>query len=612
MSYKYAVINNKPVGYWPMVFDTPSNSFKNYVDQTNPAIPALGSTEVITDIAPLISRHVGDNDFHACRIFPGTDITINNIYNVFSKGYEHKNFSAEMWILFEESIASKNSILKLSDANYTAFELYTIEDNLYFEINGTISHTIKKQIRNVFSKMHLYFSYYDGVVTLYINGISEESFEVSKTFQFHNLLNSKFHVGPSASNTSFVLSDIAFYDRLLSVQEIRSHMFWATRDSDPMVTTAQGSTYSFDIKDLPTMIAYRKDFNNLESFSEGTFNNLSYQQGGLTVNTGAASSGYWTYNFTPASYDDTKALSISWDTGSLESLSSASNSIQVSISFNQGITFYPVENNKVIDQYVSQVSDLSSATAFIKVEIFDSGKNNIYPARLDNLSIKLYKSLIIDSESGGFEIAPYSNTYSLGKDDYSFIARSKNFGIHFKPYSDAFPGSAIISSTSSQPYEALEFWFKYNGGGGALMDNQDIAGADLYVDNATSELKWNISSVDKIYINGIEQVTSGYPIIEGEPYHIFIVYGALKTTPVYLNKDFSGSVQESDCIFGYISLYPTQLSSVEVENRYISFLTINSATLNDTNNAFGSLIEYSGTASSINSGFTIMAYEHVY
>lgn len=616
MSYKYAVINNKPIGYWPMVFDTPSNSFKNYVDQTNPATPAAGSTEVITDIAPLISRHVGDNDFHACRVFPGTDITIPNIYNMAIKNYEYKNFSIEFWLLMERPVQEKNTLVSLkNDVGTKSLEIYAIQDNLYLEITGTSSHTIRKQIKNLFIKNHIYASYNKNIFTLSINGMSEETVEVDNSFSFANLSNSKFHVGPATVGNSYVVSDLAFYDRLLSDQEIKSHMFWATKDSEPMLTTTQGSTYAFNIINSNKIISYRKDFNNQSSFSEGYFNNIVYKDGGLTINNPATpSSGSWTYNFTPSTYDDSVGISISWDSAALESSSINSNSVEVSASYDNGTTFYKIKNGELFVPYISQLSDISSASLFVKVDIVNSGANPTYAPRLDNLSIKLYKSLVINSDSGGFEISPLTSTgYNIRKDEYNFLARSKNFGIQFNGSLDDYPSSAQISSSSSSPYEAIEFWFKYNGtGGGALLDTPDIAGDDLYIDVATNQLKWNLSAVDKIYVNGMEQLSQGYPIIVGEPYHVFIVYGAIRTSSIYLNKSIGNINSETNCVFGYISMYPTQISSTEVENRYISYLTLNSASINDINNSFGSIIEYSGNASSINSGFAVMAYDHIY
>ena len=74
--------------------------------------------------------------------------------------------------------------------------------------------------------------------------------------------------------------------------------------------------------------------------------------------------------------------------------------------------------------------------------------------------------------------------------------------------------------------------------------------------------------------------------------HIAAIYEDNTFNNVYLNKN-TNLDGDLSATYGYISVYPNELSSSDVNNRYISFLTNNVEVINKSN-SIGTLAEHSG------------------
>ena len=74
--------------------------------------------------------------------------------------------------------------------------------------------------------------------------------------------------------------------------------------------------------------------------------------------------------------------------------------------------------------------------------------------------------------------------------------------------------------------------------------------------------------------------------------HIIAIYEDSNINNIYLNNNLDLN-QSTSGTYGYIALYPNELSSSEVYDRYISFLTNKTEIVNESN-SIGTLAEYSG------------------
>ena len=102
----------------------------------------------------------------------------------------------------------------------------------------------------------------------------------------------------------------------------------------------------------------------------------------------------------------------------------------------------------------------------------------------------------------------------------------------------------------------------------------------------------NTSGFNKVYINSNDLSLSPFTVMDKEPIHIVCIYSENNINNIYLNKSTSLDGDLS-ATYGYIALYPNELSSSEVYDRYISFLTNKTEIVNESN-SIGTLAEYSG------------------
>jgi hypothetical protein len=649
MSYKNAILNSRPLAYYPFTlkptYSTLLADFNTYQDylQTiatyQDVIPANSFTDLVNgyattevgtvdsqiiDVAPLTSRRNDDLTVGACRIYDGTKIKISNNYNFFVKGYEQISAGIEAWVLLNQSPVEKTTLFSVTDTSSNVLaEVYAISDILYFTVKGRLynkstdsysdtTYITKKQILNWNSKVHIFAVYSEKTIKICVNGIYDESISIDSNFEFYSDSEVDIVVGPASSGNYYTISDVALYSRNLSLNEIRNHMFWSNVDSGPDNFAKQGSSYYIDVKTNNGMFSAKRNFVVKSDYDLGYYNGLISDGTGLTLQTTDTSQegyGYWLYNFPIVNNSGAAGIDISWDTGSLESSTANSRYIVVSTSYDNGLTFNEVGNNKKVPYFIS-----SSATSlFIKVEIYSPDTSFSVQPRIDNLFVGIYNSIQIIGDSGGFAISPTEgNTYMIRKNTNGFLYRSKNFGINFSnqdPNSNN--GVAKIYSENNTPYHALEFWFKYNGQGGMIVDSglADPFG-DLYIDQSTGHLKTTFFT-GTLFINGQDKTGGDIPLTVGESYHIIVSYSTQLTDSIYINGAKSGWLTPCDAVYGYFSVYPNQVNLSQAQNRYLSYLTTINQVVNDGVTGMGSLSEYSGTVSMFNSGNPIVFNDYV-
>jgi hypothetical protein len=600
MSYKNRVLSDMPLGYWRLQ----NSSITDETLSHNGSILG-GSTPLFTDVAPITSNSFTDSNINGCYITDTSLIGITNNYNFFIEGYEAGTFGIEFWLKLHSNPSARTTIFKAtSQSGSTIASIYIEADSIYFDLGAGIT---KKQVVTWANPVHVFACYKEKTMEIFVNGLSDESVILNNTFKF-TATSGQFRLGPSISGVAYTLNDFAVYSKKLSLNEIRSHMVWASRDSDPNSHVGQGSAYGFTIANKDSMFAYREVFGSKETYDNGYYKNLVSDGSGLTfTKTTESAEGYgeWIYNLPINQYDGFVGADINWSTGSPETSVLNSKYVVVLASYDNGATYQEVSNNQVVPQFLTTASSLSSANLMIKVAMYSPDTSLTNQPRIDNLCIGIYKSLDIVSDAGGFHMTQLgSTTYNIQKDQKSILSRSKNFGLIFKSQDGInSPGQAIISSSVSQ-YQSLEFWFKYNtiSGSSAITNG-------VYLNGSDHKIKSNLPSGGKLYVNGVDASSGNKVLIAGQTYHIVVTWPSQQSDSIYLNKN--NSYLPCDSMFGYINIYPNALSSVDVQTRYLSYLCINSSYVYDGSTSIGSLLEYSGTSSQINGGQPIISIERV-
>jgi len=655
MSYQQAVLRDDPVAYWPLTgtstmrtyasileqyktyqewlnsesnygYSLDSISFEDVSVNKNHAAVSFGSQlPTFLDILTLNSRLFSDTAKNGCKLNDNSIISIFDTYSFFDKNYEGGIFGAEFWLLFNEAPNTKTNLLSVVSGSTVIVEAYAQNDSIYFTINtNNGSYTTKKRIFSWDKKIHLYLSYNERKIEVYVNGICDESTTIPTDDKFTMVTNEyvKYKVGPAPAGKSFVINDLAFYTHNLSVQEIKNHMLWADKDSGPDHFAQQGAAYHFDIKLRKDMIHLEKQFVSSDDYNQGAFSNLIPDRSGITMQqttTAQSVTGTWIYNFSIAQNIDFAGISIYWDTASSFSSIINGKNVKVYSSYDNGTTWYQVYSNELVPFFIANSINNPSASLLIKVEIYSSDTSLDNQPRLDNLSIKLLKSLNISADSGGFILSPVSSkTYMIREHDLKLIEREKNLGINFvnQTPGTGYPGAAVITSPNNTTYKTIEFWFKYAGttaNTAAILDTATVAGVDLSIASGTNILTNNLGSGGTLYINGVPQTTSSYTIVPGATYFVTVVYNTSTTNPIYINGSTDGATPSPQAMYGFFTMFPDALSATDVQTRYLSYLATKTSIVYDSATTLGSILEYFGSAAtSLNGGLAVISHDHTY
>jgi len=291
MSYKLRVLNDSPLGFWQ--FNALDGSL--YSDSTynnNTANKNVASAISINDVLPLITNSSDDGYSTGIKFLSTSKVNITNYlgkYKMFYQGTENLDFSIEFWLSFDNNPPTDNNIITITSPSGTIGKIYVNNDKIYYtiyDLNG-VSYTTYKQVSTWDSQNHILARYSKGSLAILVNSISGDSISLPNNFSFltnySNANNISYNIGPSSSDTPFIINALAFYDYSISDNLIKSHMMWATTDSAPQNYVKQTSGYFFNIKDSETMFSYKKDFKNVSNYKQGFINNLITDSNGLTL-----------------------------------------------------------------------------------------------------------------------------------------------------------------------------------------------------------------------------------------------------------------------------------------------------------------------------------------
>jgi len=473
-------------------------------------------------------------------------------------------------------------------------------------------------------KVHIYLSYNERNIEIMADGVSDESVMIPKNDKFTMTTNTyvKYKLGPAPTGKSFTINDLAFYTYKLSKKEIDNHIYWANTDSGPDHFAQQGNAYHFDIKSRSEMIHMERRFSSSKDYDQGSYVDLVPDNGGITIKqttTASTLTGTWYYNFPLINTISFVGISIYWDTATSNVTTGGNKSIKVYSSYDNGTTWYEVLSNELVPFFLQNSLNNASASLLIKVQMYSPDTSLSTQPRLDNLSIKIYKTLNIAADSGGFVMTPTTgSTYMIKEHTDNLLSRHRNLGINFvnQTPGTGYPGSAVITSTNSTAYKTIEFWFKYTGtsaSSAAVLDTATISGVDISISSSSNLLSSNLGANATLYINGVQQSTNSYAIVPGATYFITLVYNTSTTNPIYINGSTDGLSASPQAMYGYITMFPTALSATEVQTRYLSYLATQTAIVYDTTTTLGTILEYIGsTPTSLNGGLAVISHDHTY
>ena len=633
MSYKYRVLADAPVGYWRLneyvvstyddadiQYDEPGYEYNQVLsdrlyDETvtaNQGFVSNGSSAIFADILPLTTSSNYPADSAGCKITNTTVLEIRNRpnkYKMFYNGTESLSFAMEFWLKFDDAPKAQNNIININIPRYPSAQVYALEDQIFFKVYGTTgTYVASKQVLRWDSQLHVMVSFSNRKIQVAVNSIFGDPVYLPQLFKFvldnTNSMNVDYDIGPASSGNHFIINDLAFYDYVLSENLIKSHMTWANNDSKPQSYVKETSGYFFDIQDSELMYDFKKDFYSESDYQEGYTSNLVANKTGLTIDSTIESTGTWTYQVPSSNSSVIWGAKVSWNTAS------SNNQVLVQISYDGGKTWKEVKNAYPAVQF----NDASTAlypNILVRVTI-NASSDSIQP-RLDNLSIKVYKDLSIFSDMGAYALSPRQgsytgDTYAIRNNVFTIMSRSKNFGIKLDQVDGKNSVATITPQRQSAGYQSVEFWFRWDDNGPDY--NQYIL--DTGSENAFVYFVGGTGAVSQqgfsaVYVNGTDITLANKILTQGELYHFVCVYPALINNTLYLggSRELNAYCRAT---YGFLALYPNALSQTDSQNRYLSYLTSNTAGVGLSDNALGSLVEYSGDSGSFNGGMPLFAY----
>ncbi|NDB81478.1 MAG: hypothetical protein EB127_01825, partial [Alphaproteobacteria bacterium] len=602
--YKYKILSDIPVGYWEL---SSVNSGSNY-DITSKVNNALFSASFSTPALVL-------NSGSAAKIFSNSSsIQINNSYNIFNINNINNSFSMELWFslnnTFQDNGYALNqtasgyftnnqlNILKILNRNTGSLIgriFYDYDANaIKYSVSG--SNSAYYYIYDNTTTFHIVAGYNAGTISLSINnksGITNNVSDFSLIQSASTASNVLFVIDGSSINTNnssspyFLVNNLAFYDYLLSPQQIQSHINWRTLDDGiSQISYFNKKIDYFDLNADNIQYAWYTSINGKEMSEYYSASNLTFDINGLSTISDSSSSTYGSaaYFFnTGNNVFEINGSYINWD---------APDNVNATISYDNEATWIPLNKNAYINQYDYSLYQPSIKIKFdINRRYYSSYNKEI---QINNLRLGTYKNYNPISDYLNYTLTASTvgsyNTHAFTDINLPIISRTRNIGINFKPDSSSnVPSYAIIYSASSIAY-GVEFWLKIDDLQSSKSSSPvyllNTSSYSLYYTASNPVLRFASAAQMFVYVNGASVSNSSYKLSKNEYYHIATSHSSSVSSNIYLNGGVSNSGSyNANATYGHIAIWNTQPSQTDIQNRYNLFIKnqINVASARDTN-----------------------------
>jgi hypothetical protein len=281
-----------PIAYWEL-----NGNLNDSISNNNMSLYA--GSAIYRDV-PIINVYSGS----ALKVTPSASIgfyNTNGTIEAFTKYYEDNSFTISFWLSFNNELSS----LKYGDTPFTSKKMqiinignfgyiyYDFESNtIRFKFDGTNNSEAIIPLRNINVQQYIVASYNgkSRTISISVNGnfgingyISDTSlFASSKTNLYFILGNSLFSSPTAGQVSSYIISNIAFYNRVLSQREMNNNILWAFNDSKPLsIISLDGNSSFINFSSINTNLEYGKKINGKTFKKQGYIYNLNCDDSGL-------------------------------------------------------------------------------------------------------------------------------------------------------------------------------------------------------------------------------------------------------------------------------------------------------------------------------------------
>jgi hypothetical protein len=554
MSYQLKVIQDYPIGLWPL--DESSGTLASDVSGCNNDGTYTGG--LTTGLIPLVSGGANGSLITNTKYIT-LPVTKDYYGSVADGGFADINssdnaFSLEVW--FYPKITTSGLTTIFADSA-TGVGIFYEKGNLVFKLE---SERLDYTLPNIEQSHHIVATYSITEMSLYVDG----KFAATKPLTNYKFTNEviTLKLGPTSNaSDSFIVDAPAVYRYALGLDKILEHYNYSGTTSPLQVSYPDEGTL-FEIYDD----SVSKQFNfaypanrPLEYFvTEDLIYNTEEKYLEIKKTASAAPKSVVVVDAIaiPAAFD-LDSSKIEWE---------GDNGVSVRTS-TDGTSWESCFNGKAIPQF-KLGSFSSERTLYLEITFTSSDTSKFIP-RLYSLLVSFYKDQVlysisnpdyiytIESESGFA-----SKDITLGRIKYPILSRQKLNGL-------TTAGGAGFKINTAESIRTIELFLTLSD-----LTSNSIISSTANGDFVSAGYSWATngtitkSNISAIYVNGVDktsQTNISSVFLANELYHVVIVTnGPVSGTILFNHKTTGGPAS----LYQYISYYPSAFNSAKALSHY--------------------------------------------
>lgn len=543
MSYQLKVIQDYPIGLWPL--DESSGTIVS--DISGCGNNGVYSGGITTGLIPLVSGGANGSLITNTKYIT-LPVTKDYSGSTADGGFADNNssdneFSLEVWVYPKITTSGLTTLFADSVNNVGIF--YE-KGNIVFKLE---SERLDYTLTNISQSHHIVATYSITEMSLYVNG----KFAATKPLNSYKFTNDviTLKIGPTGnSSDSFIADAPAVYRYALGLDKILEHYNYSGTTSPFQISYPdQGSLFEIydDAVSKQFNFAYPANrpleyfvtddlvYNTEEKYLEIKKTASAAPKSVVVVDAIAIPAGF-----------DIDSSKIEWD---------GDNGVSVRTS-TDGTSWESCSNGKAIPQF--KLGSLSpERTLYLEITFTSSDTSKFIP-RLYSLLLCFYKDQVLYSISNPDYIYTIEDTpgfaskdITFGRVKYPILSRQKLNGL------TTADGSGFKINTA-EAIRTIEFFLTLSD-----ITANSILSSTSNGDFVASEYSWanngtiNKSNISAIYVNGIDktsQTNIGSVFTANELYHVVIVTSGPITGSILFNHILTGGPSS---LYQYISYYPS-------------------------------------------------------
>lgn len=558
MSYKYAVLQDKPTSFYLLEevrsgslgsYDELKTRFATYQDLKDNGVSysALSGLPIYdysgnsydgyainasnSELMPLIAGGI-----RGTKVLSDTTIKFN-VPGIANSYYSDNSFSIEAWVLLPAFSISEVPIV---GDPINSIGLFYKNGNIIFKVGSS---SAQYKVSNS-EAVYIVGEFSTNKISLYVNGVLVNSLPLDK-YKFNNE-SVNFQSGPSANN--FIIDCVAFYKFNLSDSQISKHYKSGTKEIKYSQIVSNDGGYLFSMNTSAMKPVMKYSYPKIKSWKNFINEDIKLSVDDAYLYFDSSLSGNFTFTdsiMIPETLGITTSQ-IYWesDTDGISVRASIDGTVWSECINGEPLPFFNKNENQI------------GSRLYLQVEMSSSDTSKYLPI-LRSINIDFFNNKDFYCDNFGYYISS-DYDYSLPSFNSTILSYNKNNGL--KMYDGH--GFTINSDLSTR---TIELVFTPDGGENVLFS----APSKIYEWNSSGVI--NKTGVSSVYVNGIDR-TSATNISEffsiGFPHYVVITLSTPAESSLKFNQNQNDTKSGGKNMYNNLSIYPSAFTSYDVARHY--------------------------------------------